>query len=336
MKTRKMNIAIFVSLISIFFVTGCREITTTTTIFPNGSCERIVSVKGDSSEVADRSFPVPRDTSWSINQQKEDNIIYTAKKFFKKVSDLNKEFTCDGDSIKKVRICVKLKKRFRWFYTFLTYRETYKNYNQFHFFPISDYLSKNEMELYYINEDTLDLDDKVDTWYEKSLYEEFHQKLLECAKKLDDPQLPPELIDSKKNSLYKATLEIDEVEKNVDELLHVCEKILQTKAIWKLKKNISQIIQLINEKNEFFILTHSGKYTNNVIMPGLIIRTNAETVEGNKVTWNIKGSRFLWQDYEMQVESRIVNKWMIGITTAVLVLLGVLLILSFIRKRKVS
>jgi len=64
-----------------------------------------------------------------------------------------------NDTTLQVIIQVKLDKRFRWFHTLFTYRETYKDHNPFKRVPISDYLSEEDLALYYINEDTLDIED---------------------------------------------------------------------------------------------------------------------------------------------------------------------------------
>ena len=55
-------------------------------------------------------------------------------------------------------------------------------------------------------------------------------------------------------------------------------------------------------------------YTNEVIMPGLILDTNAKDVEGNSVQWKFDYNRFLWEDYTMWVESRVVNRWAMILT----------------------
>ena len=62
---------IFITIMLIW-ITGCKEITTTTTIHPDGSCDRIVEVEGDSSDVVDYSyFPVPKGDSWTVTQKRD-------------------------------------------------------------------------------------------------------------------------------------------------------------------------------------------------------------------------------------------------------------------------
>ncbi len=332
----KITSIIAVAGLAVILAGGCREIKTTTTIFPNGSCERIVTVEGDSSEIADRSFPVPRDPSWSIDLKTEnDKLIQTAKKKFRSVADLNDELrTIDEDTL-QVNIRVVLQKRFRWFNTFYTYRESYESYNPYPWFPISDYMSEEELAIYYINEDSLDLDDKMDEWAKDNIFEEFIHVLLENAESAKIPNLTTEWIRSKRDTLYHYLWEMDTEEFVSDEVLQICENVLETTAIWEFKDSIEKIGQQINEKNEFLFspLMNTG-FENNVIMPGLIIATNAKTVEGNRVSWDIEGKFFLWENYEMWIESRVINRW--ALWTSILLFLGIasLLTIASIRKRQ--
>ena len=66
----------------------------------------------------------------------------------------------------------------------------------------------------------------------------------------------------------------------------------------------------------------SDSYINKVIMPGIIMDTNAEQVEGNSVIWRVKAKQFLDVDYSMWVESRSVNRWAI-LLTALLIMMPV-------------
>jgi hypothetical protein len=50
-------------------------------------------------------------------------------------------------------------------------------------------------------------------------------------------------------------------------------------------------------------------YSQTLEMPGLITETNSKSVTGNKVQWGVNPDKFLFYDYEMTVESRVVNRW---------------------------
>lgn len=120
----------------------------------------------------------------------------------------------------------------------------------------------------------------------------------------------------------------------VNKVLQIFEKSLQNPSVWKLKPKMTGVVDELNRKQDLVFETHFTDLTNSVIMPGLIIATNAETIEGNRVTWDIAGRYFLWRDYEMWVESRVVNVWAIWVSIGLVLFIAALMVVASIRKRK--
>jgi len=137
-----------ISLILCFFTNSCLEYQFTTRIFPDGSCERIMSIRGDSADLMHGVIHVPNDSSWKINisqvpgDQKKFELTATAH--FPNVEALNKYFYQSIDSMPAVSIKSELTKKFRWFYTYLDYKETYKAFTPYRKVPISKFLKEEE------------------------------------------------------------------------------------------------------------------------------------------------------------------------------------------------
>ena len=72
------------------------------------------------------------------------------------------------------------------------------------------------------------------------------------------------------------------------------------------------------------------EYDIEVEMPGLITATNSTQLLGNTVSWHIHSLSFYFDDYEMHVESRVVNYWAFVIAGVVLFLLLLLMIRKLI------
>ena len=163
-------------MLLVALVTGCKEYlkyTITTRIFPDGSIERTMLVEGgdssllegDFSSVLKGSLPVPHDSTWEITTGCEiksahdtttDTIYYCkAVKVFRNADELNKELNWDTIRENNAARQVKVEKRFRWFYTFYRYAETYKQVFPFKQKSITDYLSDEELELYHADDDEL-------------------------------------------------------------------------------------------------------------------------------------------------------------------------------------
>jgi hypothetical protein len=316
----------------ILFFSSCRDIRTTTRIFSDGSCERIVTVMGDSSAAWDLSYPVPHDSTWSMKYNNNaDPKTYTAVKRFEHISDLDRELSEKPDSLYQVQISIRLKKNFRWFSTIFRYEEVYKAANPFPDYPISKYLNPDELTLYYSNEDTLDLDDRVDEWYDHAMFNEFFQKLESDIDSLNRPELTRTMIEAKRDTLSKL-LDKDIPEEQIPEIF---ESVLGTKVVLHLSEEIKSHLNLLEKKGSFIINLY-GNYENQVIMPGLVFDTNAKILEGNTVTWKFESRRFLWEDYTMWVESRVVNRWAMIVTGILSVILVAGLIFGAIFKKKIQ
>jgi hypothetical protein len=317
------------SVLALVLLAGCREITTTTRVFPDGSCERAVTIKGDSTSVDSvfaGTFPIPVDSTWTISGEREKTgekkFAHTARKTFRSASDLDRAYRPPEDGKPRVAIDIRLDRRFRWFNTFYLYRETIKASNPFVSVPISDYLTPDELALYYLKEDTLGLDKKVEEWYLKTYFEELYRALAREAETNPDPGFGLETIRAGKDSLFAAVRRVDrEKTSEISDgkgLVRFLERFYKTRAVRRWSSAMDSVMLELQKKQEFLMDLDADSYVNHVVMPGLILDTNAPSVENNTVTWELKGRRFFWEDYEMRVESRTVNRWAIWLTGGLL------------------
>jgi hypothetical protein len=343
------------AILAVAALTGCREITTTTQIFPDGSCERTIKCSGDSTDVHsifEGPFPLPVDSTWNITQkvdsttrttkikagkttEKGNNRITIATKRFQSVSDLNRLYQKKWKDSLKVEVEVRLDKRFRWFNTFFEYRETYKACTPFTLVPIFDFLAPKELSLYYLKEDTLGLDKKVDQWLLKSCFAELFRVLAHQAEADPIPGLSLETVLARKDSLFAAVRrgEKDKILDDEEKAVQFFEGFYQNKAVYKWSVPLKKGMEEIQKKQEFLMNIDADSYSHQVIMPGLILNTNASSVEGNKAVWKPKGRQFFWVDYVMRVESRVVNRWAIWVTAALLLAVLAALAVSLIRRK---
>ncbi len=68
-----------------------------------------------------------------------------------------------------------------------------------------------------------------------------------------------------------------------------------------------------------------------MIVPGVIVETNAQEVRGTTVVWRFNNEHLALADYRMTVESRVVNLWAM-ILSGIVVLMAVVVPLS--RRRR--
>jgi hypothetical protein len=344
------------AILAVAALAGCREITTTTRIFPDGSCERTIKCTGDSTDVHstfEGPFPMPVDSTWTITQkvdsttkttkvgagktvEKGNQRVTTAVRRFRSVSDLNRLYGKKSKDTLQVEVEIRLDKRFRWFNTFFVYRETFKACAPFTKVKISDFLTPKEQSLIYIKGDTLDLDKKVDQWLLRSYFEEFFEAVAACAENTPVKNLSPKTVRERKQEMFEAFKGFVDINSNYYDLpktIQFLNGFYRNKGVSAWSGRLDAAMKGILKKQEFLMNLDSDSYVNRVVMPGLIIDTNSPSVEGNTVEWKLKSNRFYWEDYTMRVESRAVNRWAIWVTAALLLAVLAALAVSVIRRK---
>jgi hypothetical protein len=327
----KSNVGVKISLLmlaAILNFSGCNEEhKSTTKINSDGSCERTIRIKADSSYIHSGYFPIPIDKNWSVKWskvEKDSQKVCTMHKNFKDVNDINNDY---GDK-NKSGVFIKFEKKFRWFFTYHNYLETYKEYNAFNKTPLQSYLNKEEFSKYLSGDTTKVLKERLDKYLMSNILDYFVDELIISASSLKDPSLPPKLFSEKRNEIHA----IVEAEKSNEpkEIINALSKIIKSKSLPKLENDVRRILDNLTKKLEANDIRYS--FINEVIMPGIILNTNASAIEGNKVLWNFSAERFHYADLIMTVESRTTNLWAVVITAIACTVIIVLLILPRFRK----
>ncbi|MCX6169270.1 MAG: hypothetical protein NTX65_08020 [Ignavibacteriales bacterium] len=331
MKT-KIGIWIYgIISVALFSLAGCKEeYKTTTKINRDGSCERIIVAKVDSSRIMNGKFLVPHDKSWDLQYKTlgaDTQKVFIVHKKFDDVNQLNEEYKGKN----KVGVEIKFDKKFRWFFTYLTYKEEYKTYNRFNRIPLKSFLSQEEYNKLGTEDTNKSLKNRLDQFVEENILEEFYQQFIENVREEKDSLLLNMLV-SKKRELKDSLVAGPG---NSDSIIRSLQKVLGSKKVALYKENIDRIMKNINSDLEQ-MSGIDGEYTNEVIMPGIILNTNASTLEGNKATWKFNQDKFAYIDYVMIVESRVSNIWTVYITGGVIVVVIGLLLLPKFRKNKMK
>jgi hypothetical protein len=319
------------ALILLLSLSGCKEnYTVVTTLFADGSCDRVVTVTSDSTKVPDVAFPIPVDSSWEISwtapTKKGEKYLYTARKHFAHVDSLRQEYArASGPG--KIKVSIDIEKKFRWFYTYFDYREKYELFKPYTLLPLSQFMTDDEIHRYLEGERSDSLKQKRSMWESRNMFEEYYRGLVDAARALNDPALTPGLIESRKEFLFT---ELDSSKS--DDVVQTTQKVLGTPTVRKIGKELQSLAEQIMNK-----LTTpskaSGDYVCTVIMPGTILDTNAGEVKGNSIVWKFNDEYLGIADFEMRAESRSVNIWPMAVT-GILVLVLIVLPLAVRRRRE--
>lgn len=328
-------------LILLLALTSCREITITTIIHDDGSFTRIFTITGDSSSVFSKDLPYPIDSTWTTVSRKDtaasesNQYILTYTKTFEKSKYLNRELESDTSWRQQLVRHFDIGKSFGFFYSYPKYKETIKAANPFSEYDYSEYLNQEDIlwltgQKVPVNKaDSAKLesaDDRSTAYFEDLLTSEVIKVLEKGLTELNNPQLVPQDV-----ILYKDSIKsrLNEYHNTLDIFIDYYARWTDQPEVKDLYKLEPPIFQELNKKVRFMLeVMGMESYTVNVELPGIIMETNSIKLEGNKVEWKVDPMSFLLEDFEMYVESRVVNKWAFWLAGGVLLLLIVLLFLK--------
>ena len=196
-------------------LSGCKEeYKTTTKINADGSCERIIIAKVDSSRLLKGRFLVPHDKSWDLQHKtigKDTQKVFIVHKNFDDVNKINDEYKDKNN----VGIEIQFEKKFRWFFSYLTYREIYKSYNRLNRIPIKSYFTKEEYTRLEAGDTSKALKKKTDHYMQESMFEEFYQQFIAGIQKENISNINLDLWTSKKQELKDSLMAGDGETKSV-------------------------------------------------------------------------------------------------------------------------
>ncbi len=379
----KKSNSILIKVLAIFIlltINSCIDFyEITTRVNADGSIDRTIRVMaGDSTSVfkGNLKVPLPNDTSWKITMHwhkeiPKDSISkkkfeYIAYKHFANAEELNKFLKVNNDTTTEIGANVEFKKQFRWFYTFVTYTETYKKRTPFSHYPIEDFMSDPDLTFFYDDNFTYsrehdslihikDLKQIPILNHSDSLRKEELEKQKKVAlsnfivKNLFDEYITltanEYALTSKEKYNYilghkDEVLKHEVTDKELDMLLskndkHPFDRIdsllnIKGNSLEKLNPELYKIFDKKASKM-FNSLFSEDKIKCSTVMPGVLIQTNADSISGNQTFWNINEKYFFAKNYQLVAKSRIINKWAFILSGFIVV---VLLIFIFSRVRK--
>jgi len=350
MRVRSFGVAALAGLI-IVAAPGCLEIETKTHVRRDESLNRTVVFSGDSAGVPGACIVLGIDSSWALETRREERkYILTASREFATVQDMARALR--GSPGKSVTITPRLESRFDWFFTIYRYSETWSRLHQINEVPLSDYVSPGEIDMFFRHElrkepfptkgDSLalaDAEDRYTEWDSRNWFEAYYKIFLKGVRELGDPALQVDSVERRKEVLFRA-LGADfsafaDSKKSSDFNAMGAEfaRVLKNPLALEAAAKESDAIALLARQQAFVEDFAPFGYKVRTEMPGLITNTNAPSINGNIVTWeDFEGALYI-TDFDMWVESRVVNWWAVGIAALLLVIVTALSIAGIVRGR---
>lgn len=343
MNTHKISIGL-VLLLFVAFLSSCEHtVQMKTIVHTNGSLDKIIVLESADSALAEHNYlNIDKANGWQVDIQRIDNnaesktvkkkqdkkFVYTFKKLYHSDAEANSELSKPSDSL--FRITSKFEKRFRWFYTYFYYADTYHTINRFDL-STEDYLTKEDFQFIdhlpaegkpISKADSLfliGLNERIFDHYGNRAYFNDYYKILTDL--VNDPR-QREKLKAMREAIFQSMskrkdIEDDFLPKLADSL---GVSIDLTSTEYKERK------LAVENKLKFASWAAEGKYRHVIEMPNDIVSHNADSVSENTFYWAPSYLKFLFRDQTFFAETRKPNIWAWVVSLIVLILAAVGLI----------
>jgi len=316
-----------------------------TKVHEDGSLDKTILFEEiDSAGIRKNILGINAERGWSVTSEKlpvkadqgksaGDRFKVQFQKKFLSATELNQELETSADSLFQIHSV--FEKKFRWFFTYLRYSETFRPLNRFKLVSPNDFFTREDDAFL----DRLPAEGKkisrADSLFLQLLNEKISDRFAIMGIFKEQYQILEEVV--RKNGVDKKWL--DTLYKNqefifnqVDKMkgdARFAEKMADTLKIPLLQpraaNDFKQLSANFNRRVNFMSFARDGKYLNVIDMPWTVVNSNADSVAANQLYWRPLVTKFVYRDYEMFAESRKLNIWAcilsLGIIGATLYLL---------------
>jgi hypothetical protein len=337
MNNNKISIGLLL-LLFVAFLSSCEHtIQMKTIVRSNGGLDKLIALESADSALAEHNhFSIGKSQGWQVDIQRiEDDsksrtekkeqgkkFLYTFKKSFHSDAEANDELAKPSDSL--FRVTSKFEKRFRWFYTYMYYSDTYHAINRFDL-STEDYLTKEDFQFIdhlpaegkpISKADSLfliGLNERIfDHYGDRAYFNDYYKILTDLAK----DAMQREKLKAMREAIFQSMSKQKDIEEDflpkLADSLGV--SIDFTSTEYKERKLGAE------NKLKFASWAVEGKYRHAIEMPNEIVSHNADSVSENTFYWSPSYLKFLFRDHTFFAETRKPNIWAWVVSLIVLVL----------------
>jgi hypothetical protein len=312
-----------------------------TTKIDDGAFLREIYAKGDSAFLSGDTLHNPYmfdfDSDWRIT------LLDTADKYAKYNVKISKtagaidEFVAGlkyNDDVRPLAAPVEtFEKRFRWFYTYYTFKTVYPCISEKILVAIDEYMNEDEQKLWFRGDVSAysgmtglelknimdNMEDRFLEWYNRNVYEAYFNVIRDFEKlSADSPYVA--LLSAAKDVVLRILVEknvLDEID--ITYINHALDTYFNTTHFSdSYKKNAQKINEMCDEYMSDNLFNKRIEYK--LIVQGKLVNSNAPLVNGDTLTWNVMAINLIPGDYELTATSRSVNIWAFAVVFFLIVL----------------
>jgi hypothetical protein len=347
----KLCLSAMILTMLLTFSSCVQHVTTETVLHKDGTLERtILFTDADSSETLNNIFGIKEDKGWAVDVKKAEKLEKDGKpnfnirfsKKFASIEDANKEMNPEDNS-EVFKIRSDLQTRFRWFYTYYDYSDTYVSLDRLDSVKQEDYFTAED----YAFIDRLPAEGKSIARNDKFFLDKLNERIIdnylttELKIRLTDcvrTAISNNTADTSWISAAYSTLPdiVDRKLKSDDEFLpeSVLVEFVNTVKLpldtGKVLADFRENYKVIDSRLQFVQKAGTGEYLHIVRLPWPVVTSNADSVNGSALIWQPPTIKLYLKDYQMKATGRELNLLPVG---ASLLIIGFTVYL-FVRKRR--
>jgi len=266
-------------------------------------------------------------------EKKSDDFFVQVRKDFSTVEEMGTRFKLKrSHEWSNMKVKYALDTKFRWFYTFYNYRETYPKIITNFEIPLEKYMTKDEAQFWFtgkpnilqgmngieIREYVGNLEDDYNKWFAHNNWNAEFKVLIENYDRIIKPPVNKErlilLKDSIFNSNSKNLPDID-MEKSLN-------NYFKTKAFSKLWTITNSPLKKFEKdfEEQDFIRYFKDAFNYKLIMPGKVSQPDNVAIQGDTLIWKLTSYRMIYDDYTIEAQSRKANTWAFVLTGIILII----------------
>jgi hypothetical protein len=347
MKVFKFVITGMAIVVFLWTLSSCEQsIAVESAVNGDGSVDRTITfVKGDSNLVTTNLYGISPNTGWQLeviptrqinadeDKNKKDFIL---RKHFSSVDEMNSEMNSEVDTVFKIKSS--FEKKFRWFYTYIKYSDTYLPINRWDKVKPSDYFTEEDYSFIrrlpaegkqiskadsvYL----LKLNEKIyDHFFMRGYFEDMFERMVSSISDPESKHWADTLVKLKEEMFFALSRE-----QNDDKSLDSPKRFFEAHNI-PLNIVSADLLNdsdsLSNSRSTFFLAASNAKINHVIKMPWTVVNSNADSLAGNLLAWQPPSVKFMITDYTMYAEARQMNYWAVILSATVVSIT----ILAFVR-----
>lgn len=260
-------------------------------------------------------------------------LLVFARHNYKSVDELANQFKLKpSHPWSKMKVKYSLEKKFRWFYTYYTYREVYPRIKINFEIPIEKYMTKDEAQYWFTGKPDIlqgmngietrqyigDLEDKYNNWFAQNSWNAEYKKLISNYDQVADKPVSKERLELMKDTLFNSN-----PGKSPDFNMEKClNSYFKTKAFTPLWAGENSPMKKYENdfNNQSFVQYFAGSFTYKLILPGKVIHSTDATILGDTLSWRLTAYRMIPADYLIEAQSRKANSWAFILTAIILII----------------